>query len=99
MGPANTNLLVYNGKLLATYETDKPYQLEVSFDGQKNLKTIGKETFGGQLNHPVAAHPKVDPVTGEMMVPFPSLPSASISLRMLTCGTPKKLNYESNGKF
>ena len=29
------------------------------------VDTLGRVTFGGRVNHPFTAHPKVDPVTGE----------------------------------
>ena len=32
-----------------------------------SLRTMGEVTFDGKLTHPFTAHPKVDPVTGEMV--------------------------------
>jgi hypothetical protein len=36
--------------------------IKVLEDG--DLETLGREDYGGQLNHPLTAHPKLDPVTG-----------------------------------
>ena len=66
MGKANTNVVVHAGKLLALEEQDKPYAMSLSFDGDKNLETIRRETFDNQLDHVCTAHPRVDPITGEM---------------------------------
>ena len=32
------------------------------------VDTLGRVTFGGRVNHPFTAHPKVDPETGEEMI-------------------------------
>lgn len=59
---ANTALVWYHDRLLALWEGGEPYAMDVP-----SLETIGPHTFNGQLTSPVTAHPKVDPVTGEMM--------------------------------
>lgn len=58
---ANTALVWHNGKLLALWEGGAPYEVRVP-----SLDTVGRHTFGGKLRHACTAHPKVDPVTGEM---------------------------------
>lgn len=63
-GTGNTALTYHNGMLLALHEGDKPYAIKVLEDG--DLQTLGYLDYGQQLNHPFTAHPKVDPVTGEM---------------------------------
>ncbi|KAG0556078.1 hypothetical protein KC19_11G024200 [Ceratodon purpureus] len=63
-GTANTALVYHNKKLLALNEGDKPYAIRVLEDG--DLETIGRVDYGAQLDHPFTAHPKVDPITGEM---------------------------------
>lgn len=63
-GTANTALVYHNKKLLALQEGDKPYAIRVLEDG--DLETLGRVDYGAQLDHPFTAHPKVDPVTGEM---------------------------------
>jgi carotenoid cleavage dioxygenase len=48
--------------VLALWEGGEPHEIRVP-----SLETIGPYTFAGKLTSPVTAHPKVDPVTGEMM--------------------------------
>lgn len=59
---ANTALLWHCDRLLALWEGGAPHAIEVP-----SLDTSGVYTFEGKLTSPVTAHPKVDPVTGEMM--------------------------------
>ncbi|XP_021280006.1 carotenoid 9,10(9',10')-cleavage dioxygenase 1 [Herrania umbratica] len=63
-GTANTALIYHHGKLLALQEADKPYVLKVFEDG--DLQTLGMLDYDQRLAHSFTAHPKVDPVTGEM---------------------------------
>lgn len=63
-GTANTALVYHGGALLALNEGDKPYAVRVLEDG--HLETLGRLDYGGQLDHNFTAHPKVDPVTGEL---------------------------------
>ncbi|KAK6119248.1 hypothetical protein DH2020_047011 [Rehmannia glutinosa] len=63
-GTANTALIYHHGKLLALNEADKPYAIKVLEDG--DLQTIGMLDYDKRLGHSFTAHPKVDPVTGEM---------------------------------
>lgn len=58
---ANTNVLRHAGRIFALYEGGCPYAMEPA------LSTIGPETFQGKLEGALSAHPKVDPVTGEML--------------------------------
>lgn len=58
---ANTSLVWHAGKLLALWEAGEPYIIDSS-----SLETLGSHTFGGKLESTFTAHPKVDPVTGEM---------------------------------
>eukprot|EP00742_Colponemidia_sp_Colp-10_P006969 GILJ01007478.1.p1 GENE.GILJ01007478.1~~GILJ01007478.1.p1 ORF type:complete len:523 (-),score=66.35 GILJ01007478.1:171-1739(-) len=57
----NTALRFFNGRLLALMEAWLPYQLQVP-----SLETVGEYDFNGQLRHPMTAHPKLDPKTGEL---------------------------------
>ncbi|MBD2663708.1 retinal pigment epithelial membrane protein [Richelia sinica FACHB-800] len=59
---ANTALVWHTGKFLALWEGGAPHQIQLP-----NLDTIGEYNFDGKLISPFTAHPKVDPVTGEMM--------------------------------
>ncbi|GAB3924168.1 retinal pigment epithelial membrane protein [Microlunatus endophyticus] len=57
---ANTHLIEHGGSLLALCEAGLPY--EVSGD----LETKGAYDFGGRLRTAMTAHPKTDPMTGEL---------------------------------
>ncbi|MFF0777772.1 carotenoid oxygenase family protein [Streptomyces sp. NPDC003720] len=56
------NVVQHAGRLLALAESDCPFRMSPGLD------TLGKETFDGQLPAGITAHPKIDPVTGEMAV-------------------------------
>ena len=61
-GVANTNILYHGGKLLALEEAHAPFELNPA-----TLESVGPYTYGGKLEGPVTAHPKIDPETGEML--------------------------------
>ncbi|MEU9206248.1 carotenoid oxygenase family protein [Streptomyces sp. NPDC048332] len=56
------NVVRHAGRLLALAEADCPFRIT------PELETAGKETFGGALPAGITAHPKTDPLTGEMLV-------------------------------
>ncbi len=58
---ANTHIVGHAGKILALEEGHFPYVL----DG--DINTLGSTNFGGVLNGSFTAHPKICPVTGEML--------------------------------
>ncbi|KAJ7569398.1 hypothetical protein O6H91_01G076300 [Diphasiastrum complanatum] len=64
VGTGNTALIYHNGKVLALHEADTPYVVKLLEDG--DLETVGRLDYEKNLNHPFTAHPKVDPVTGEL---------------------------------
>lgn len=73
LGTANTALAFHAGRLLALHEGDLPYHLKIACNGLLNtvgrLSAVGIGAGGGAAPpHPAVftAHPKVDPVTGEM---------------------------------
>ncbi|WP_013324558.1 carotenoid oxygenase family protein [Gloeothece verrucosa] len=57
---ANTNVIAYQGQLLALYEIGLPYQIT------PELETVGVWDFGGKLEQSMTAHPKIDSQTGEL---------------------------------
>lgn len=59
---ANTALVWHAGQMLALWEGGAPHAIKLP-----ELDTIGEYTYNGKLVSAFTAHPKVDPVTGEMM--------------------------------
>jgi carotenoid cleavage dioxygenase-like enzyme len=61
-GVANTNIIFPGGRLLALEEAHLPTEIEPG-----TLKTRGYCNYDGGIAGPFTAHPKIDPVTGEMV--------------------------------
>jgi carotenoid cleavage dioxygenase-like enzyme len=61
-GVANTNIVWHAGRLLALEEAHLPIELD-----PLTLATRGVRNFDGALQGPFTAHPKIDPVTGELL--------------------------------
>lgn len=60
---SNTDLVYHSGKLLSLWWLGgEPYCVKLP-----ELETKGVETYGGKLTSGISAHPKVDPVSGEMV--------------------------------
>ncbi|TCO64603.1 carotenoid oxygenase family protein [Actinocrispum wychmicini] len=57
---ANTNVIRHADKILAMVENGFPYEMSPELD------TVGPYDFGGRLTTAMTAHPKEDPVTGEL---------------------------------
>ena len=57
---ANTNVVRHAGRILALVENGLPYEVD------DRLETLGAYDFGGRLTTAMTAHPKEDPVTGEL---------------------------------
>ncbi|XP_057477884.1 probable carotenoid cleavage dioxygenase 4, chloroplastic [Actinidia eriantha] len=64
IGLANTSLALIGNNLYALGESDLPYAVKISDDG--DLVTEGRCDFGGKLFVSMTAHPKTDPDTGEL---------------------------------
>jgi carotenoid cleavage dioxygenase-like enzyme len=58
---ANTNIVRHAGRYLALYEAGVPYEMD------RDLETRGPFNYGGKLPRFMSAHPKLDPVTGELL--------------------------------
>jgi len=58
---ANTHVVHHAGRTLALMEAAPPTELTEALD------TVGPYDFDGRLGGPMTAHPKVDPVTGELV--------------------------------
>jgi carotenoid cleavage dioxygenase-like enzyme len=61
-GVANTNIIFHAGKLLALEEAHLPTEIEPG-----TLATRGYCNYQGRIAGPFTAHPKIDPVTGELV--------------------------------
>lgn len=61
-GVANTNVVWHAGRLLALEEGHLPFVLDPA-----TLETHGVERFGGELRGSFTAHPKIDPLTGDLV--------------------------------
>jgi carotenoid cleavage dioxygenase len=60
---ANTSMIWHAGKLFAVKEDGLAHRLD-----PLTLRTLGKHDFGGSLrSKTMTAHPKIDPVTGELV--------------------------------
>ena len=66
---ANVHVVRHGGHLLALGEAGLPYELTAE------LGTVGRFDYAGHLRSAMTAHPKVDPLTGELVFfgysPFP----------------------------
>ncbi|KAK8916370.1 hypothetical protein KSP39_PZI022559 [Platanthera zijinensis] len=63
VGLANTSLAFFGGRLYALGESDLPYAIRLSGDG--DITTLGRCDFKGRVSMGMTAHPKKDPATGE----------------------------------
>ncbi|XP_052211068.1 probable carotenoid cleavage dioxygenase 4, chloroplastic [Diospyros lotus] len=63
IGLANTSLALIGDNLFALGESDLPYSIKLSPDG--DIVTLGRHDFDGKLLVSMTAHPKIDADTGE----------------------------------
>jgi carotenoid cleavage dioxygenase-like enzyme len=61
-GVANTNIVFHAGRLLALEEAHLPTEIDPG-----TLATRGYHDNGGRLRGAFTAHPKIDPITGELV--------------------------------
>ena len=63
LSPGNTNVLAHGGMLMAMCEVSLPIRLDTE------LATVGRHDYGGAVQRiAFNAHPKIDPVNGEMHI-------------------------------
>ena len=62
-GVANTNVIWHAGRLLALEEAHLPIEVD-----PRTMRTRGYVDYQGGIQGPVTAHPKIDPVTGELLI-------------------------------
>jgi carotenoid cleavage dioxygenase-like enzyme len=86
-GTANTHVLPHNGEILCLEEGHWPWRI----DGE--LNTLGVQNYGGALTCSMTAHPKVCPVTGELLAfSYPNLESPFVRyIRVGADGTLQQL--------
>ncbi|CAM0952805.1 unnamed protein product [Alopecurus aequalis] len=65
VGVANTSLAFFGDRLYALAESDLPYAVRVDPD-TGDVTTHGSCDLGGHLRVRMTAHPKMDPITGEL---------------------------------
>ncbi|KAF8033439.1 hypothetical protein BT93_D2139 [Corymbia citriodora subsp. variegata] len=63
IGQANTSLAFFGNGLYALGESDLPYSLRLTPDG--DIETLSRHDFEGMLSMSMTAHPKVDRETGK----------------------------------
>eukprot|EP00741_Cyanophora_paradoxa_P007779 tig00001208_g7526.t1 len=67
---ANTSVVHHHGRTFALWEAGPPTEMRLRRGARSavDFETVGPYSFAGQgWNGPFTAHPKVDPVTGEMI--------------------------------
>ncbi|KAK9275551.1 hypothetical protein L1049_022818 [Liquidambar formosana] len=63
IGLANTSLAFFGNRLYALGESDLPYTVRLTSNG--DIETLGRYDFDGKLFMSMTAHPKIDADTGE----------------------------------
>ncbi|XP_011031204.1 PREDICTED: probable carotenoid cleavage dioxygenase 4, chloroplastic, partial [Populus euphratica] len=63
IGLANTSLAYFGNRLYALGESDLPYAVRLTSNG--DIETLGRHDFDGKLLMSMTAHPKIDLETGE----------------------------------
>jgi all-trans-8'-apo-beta-carotenal 15,15'-oxygenase len=88
--PLNVSIYPWEGRLLAFGEQGLPWELD-----PETLETRGPFNFGGAVNpvSPFAAHPKIDPATGELFNFGINFTSAQPSLNLYRFFADGRLAY------
>jgi all-trans-8'-apo-beta-carotenal 15,15'-oxygenase len=88
--PLNVSIYPWEGRLLAFGEQGLPWELD-----PETLETRGPFNFGGAVNavSPFAAHPKIDPATGELFNFGVNFTSAQPSLNLYRFHADGRLAY------
>ncbi len=60
-GTGNTHVMPHNGEILCLEEGHWPWRID------NELNTLGVQNYGGALTCSMTAHPKVCPITGELL--------------------------------
>jgi carotenoid cleavage dioxygenase len=60
-GTGNTHVVAHHGELLCLEEAHLPWRVDTE------LNTLGVQNYGGALTTGMTAHPKVCPITGELL--------------------------------
>jgi carotenoid cleavage dioxygenase-like enzyme len=82
---SNTSVVAHAGRVLSLAEQGLPYEIDTE------LNTLGRYDFAGRLRAPVTAHPKIDPVTGEMfLISFQPVPPYLHYHVIAADGTPQR---------
>lgn len=63
IGLANTSLALFGNRLFALGESDLPYEIQLTTNG--DIQTLHRHDFNGKLFMSMTAHPKIDADTGE----------------------------------
>ncbi|KAI2494048.1 oxidoreductase [Fragilaria crotonensis] len=64
-GTANTDTVMFNNRFYLLNEGNLPFEANLNDDG--SIESLGFSTFGGVLDYPVSAHPKVDFATNSLL--------------------------------
>ncbi|MGK0440755.1 MAG: carotenoid cleavage dioxygenase [Pseudohongiellaceae bacterium] len=85
---ATTAIQYHHGELYALQETSLPFKLNTRIENGKLIVdgTGEFENFGGQLNEPFTAHPKVDPATGDWVSYSTEIQSGRIHYDVVSSG-------------
>lgn len=86
-GQANTALFQFDGRFFALQENSIPFEFNLNSDS--TFESVGYEDFGGVLDFPFGAHPRVDPDSGKMYFcgydPARSAPLRYVRFHWMSC--------------